>query len=89
MMVGRRTEIEVEGCQSDGKKKLEYRRKATKPESTLNASMRILRNSRDDGQTMAYHQPTFDGWWCRKYMVMTIRGETPVMVVNYRYRSSR
>ena len=42
--------------------KLEVQCNPTESESTLMiTSMRILRNRRDNGQTMAYHQPTYDG----------------------------
>ena len=39
-----------------------YRCNPTESESILmTTSMRNLRSGRDDGQTMAYHQPTYDG----------------------------
>lgn len=52
----------AEGCRKMARSKLEVQCDPTESESTLMiTSMRILRNRRDNGQTMAYHQPTYDG----------------------------
>ena len=64
----------------------------TESESTLmTTSMRILRNGRDDGQTMAYHQPTYDG---RVVQEGTLNGheksgETPAMFDDGLIRAAR
>ena len=79
MMVGVRDGIRAGSvCQNDGSEQARSISVAPRAWKHLDDNQHeILRSGRDDGQTMAYHQPTFDGWWCRKYMVMTIRGETP------------
>ena len=69
-----------------------YRCNPTESESTLmTTSMRILRDGRDDGQTMAYHQPTCDG---RVVQEGTLNGheksgETPAMFNDGLIRAAR